>query len=76
MDKKLLPAGPAPESSAWNRVPGGHLTEDAIKDSLNNPASYELVRSSKPWAVCRRGRVYTKFCIDATPFLFPFLFSP
>jgi hypothetical protein len=48
-------AGPAPESSAWNGVPGGHVTEDAVKDSLNDPGSYQFVRSFKPWVATYNG---------------------
>ncbi len=54
-NERTAAAGPAPESSAWNGVPGGHVTEDAIKDSLNDPGSYQFVRSFKPWVATYNG---------------------
>jgi hypothetical protein len=54
-NQRTAAAGPAPESSAWNGVPGGHVTEDAVKDSLNDPGSYQFVRSFKPWVVTYNG---------------------
>jgi hypothetical protein len=40
-------AGLEPKASSWNGVPGGSATEQAIKDSLNDPGSYQFVRSFK-----------------------------
>jgi hypothetical protein len=54
-NERTAAAGPAPESSAWNGVPGGHVTEDAVKDSLNDPGSYAFVRSFKPWVATYNG---------------------
>jgi hypothetical protein len=48
-------AGPEPEVSPWNGVPGGDATEKAIKDSLDDPGSYQLVRSSKPLVTTYNG---------------------
>jgi hypothetical protein len=44
----MIDAGPTPFNSAWNGLPGGHYTEDAIKKTLDDPGSFRLVRSFKP----------------------------
>jgi hypothetical protein len=54
-NQRTAAAGPAPQSSAWNGVPGGHVTEDAVKNSLNDPGSYQFVRSFKPWVATYNG---------------------
>ena len=48
-NRQAAGAGPEPKARSWNGVPGGPATEQAIKDSLNDPGSYQLVRSFKPW---------------------------
>jgi hypothetical protein len=54
-EQQTASAGPAPEASAWNGVPGGHVTEDAIKDDLDDPGSFQVVRSFKPWVASYQG---------------------
>jgi hypothetical protein len=41
-NQQVAATGSEPKASAWNGVAGGHVTEDAIKENLNDPGSYQL----------------------------------
>jgi len=41
--------GSPPAPSPWNGVPGAHHTENAIRDAINDPESYQLIGSYGVW---------------------------
>jgi hypothetical protein len=48
LDKEEVKAGGAPAAGGWDGIVGGWRTEKAVKDTLNVPGSYQLVRSFQP----------------------------
>jgi hypothetical protein len=46
--KEEATAGAPPSPGGWNQIAGGWRTEQAVKDTLNDPGSYQLVRSFQP----------------------------